>query len=46
VFLPSRISADEFSDEDLEKYNSEDPTVYLVYKGMLGRAINVEFVPL
>jgi hypothetical protein len=46
VFLPSRISADDFTDTDLDDYNNNEPNVFLVFKGMHGRAINVDFVPM
>lgn len=46
VFLPSRIQASMFSDVFINAYNSSaiQDKMMLVYKGMAGKCINVEFI--
>jgi hypothetical protein len=44
VYLPSRMSGEDFDDTEIEKYNSKEPSCYLVYKGLQGRSIDIEFV--
>jgi hypothetical protein len=46
VFLPSRIQASKFSDEFVTSYNASSTAckMFLIFNGMLGRCIDVEFV--
>lgn len=46
VYLPSRFGAEHFSDEFVEKYNKcvDAEKWSLVYKGMCGRCIVINFV--
>ncbi|KAF4513976.1 UNVERIFIED_CONTAM: hypothetical protein B566_EDAN018373 [Ephemera danica] len=46
VYLPSRIPAELFGDDEIATYNAGEPSLKLVYKGMLGRAINITITPL
>lgn len=45
VYLPSRIQASRFSDDFIKGYNScpTSDKMYLIYNGMCGRCIDVEF---
>jgi hypothetical protein len=46
VYLPPRVKASIYTDEDIEDYNNKGvPTAALVFKGMLGRAFDVEIIP-
>jgi hypothetical protein len=46
VFLPSRISTKCMSDAEMKNYNSEQPSLYLIFKGMLGKCIDIDILPL
>jgi hypothetical protein len=43
VFLPSRVDASTFTDDELASYNESEKNMYLYYHGMIGRCIHVTF---